>query len=314
MCAVSAVLLAYLLRDLDWTLVSKTAPHYLVLILLLSVVATGCYSIAVYLLIRASGYRTTLVQAYLVLTASLSMNYVTPVKVGIPLRVYLYRRFMGVPVTTGTALIALETLVGIAVPTLAAVAGIASLFPFVGLLGPVVLLFVVGSVFAVTMLFTPGRVKPFACRLPFQGVVQRIARFGRQVQVCLRNLPAWVLLSTTVLVALNLASAAMRLYLVLRMLGYAVSPLTLLYVQAIAVTTGNLSMIPLGLGVRDASFVLLLAHLEVPNEIALSVAVIQRLFSPGWPLLLGLISTNVLGLREVLRAAGKGSPTGEEMG
>jgi uncharacterized protein (TIRG00374 family) len=134
------------------------------------------------------------------------------------------------------------------------------------------------------------------------------------VQVCLRNLPAWVLLSTTVLVALNLVSVAMRLYLVLRMLGYAVSPLTLLYVQAIAVTTGNLSMIPLGLGARDASFVLLLAHLKVPNEIALSVAVIQRLFSPGWPLLLGLISTNVLGLREVLRAAGKGSPTGKKMG
>jgi uncharacterized protein (TIRG00374 family) len=313
-CASSAVLLAFLLRDLDWTLISGSLPRYLVLVLLLSVVGTGCYAIAVYLLVRASGYRTTLVQAYLVLTASLSMNYVTPVKVGIPLRVYLYRHFMGIPAATGTALITLEALLGMVVPALIAIVGTASLFPFIGLLQPMVLLVIVGSVFAATMLFPFRRIKPFIRRLPFQRAVKWIASFGRQVQISLRNLPAWALLSTTILIILNLTAVAMRLYLVLQMLGHAVSPVSLLYVQAMAVTAGNLSMIPMGLGVRDASFVLLLAQLGVPNEIVLSVGVIERLFSPGWTLLLGLISTNVLGVSEIVQASRERSCTGDELG
>jgi uncharacterized protein (TIRG00374 family) len=258
------------------------------------------------LLIRASGYRTTLVQAYLVLTASLSVNYVTPVKVGIPLRVYLYRYFMGIPAATGTALITLEALLGIVVPALIAIAGVASLFPFIGFLRPVVLLLIVGSVFAAVTLFPSRRIKPFVRRLPLQRAVKRIASFGGQVQISLRNLPVWALLSTTILIILNLAAVAIRLHLVLQMLGYAVSPMALLYVQAIAVTTGNLSMIPMGLGVRDASLVLLLAQLGVPNEIALSVGVIQRLFSPGWPLLLGLISANILGISEAVKRSSEG--------
>jgi uncharacterized protein (TIRG00374 family) len=92
------------------------------------------------------------------------------------------------------------------------------------------------------------------------------------------------------------------------------SVLALLAVLTISVTAGNLSMIPMGLGVRDASFTVLLAQLGVPNEIALSVAVIQRLFSPGWPLLLGLISTNVLGVSEIVQASRERPRTGDELG
>jgi uncharacterized protein (TIRG00374 family) len=100
---------------------------------------------------------------------------------------------------------------------------------------------------------------------------------------------------------LMVALQSVRLWIVLRVFGPAPSSLSLLAVFAISVTAGNLSMIPMGLGVRDASFTLLLARLGVSQEIALSAAVIQRLFSPGWPLLLGLISANVLGVSALTR-------------
>jgi uncharacterized membrane protein YbhN (UPF0104 family) len=299
-CVASAVLLIYLLRDLDWSLIGRTAPLYLVLILLLSLVGTAFYTLAIYLLVRASGFQTTLTRAYLVLTASLSMNYVTPVKAGIPLRVYLYRHFMGIPTAIGTALIAIEMLVGIVTPALIAVAGIQSLFPFIGLLGPLLLLFVVGGGGAAVLFLNPERGRPLLRWLPPLGIVRRIARFGAQVQSGIKSLPAWVLLSTVGLVALNFTTVAIRLHLVLHMLGFPTDVLALLYAQAISVTSGNISMIPMGLGVRDASLTLLLLHLGVPQEIALSAAIVQRLFSPGWPLLLGLISSNVLGVQVLL--------------
>jgi uncharacterized membrane protein YbhN (UPF0104 family) len=303
----SAVLLAYLLRDLDWSLIGKTAPIYAIPILLLSVAGTAFYTLAIYLLVRASGHQTTISQAYLVLTASLSMNYITPVKAGIPLRIYLYKHVMGIPTATGTALIACETLVGMVTPALIAVVGIAFLFPFIGLLGPLLLLLAIGGSVAAILLIPPERVMPLARRLPFQNAIQRVARFGGQVQISLKTLPAWALLSTTGLVVLNFITVAIRLYLILHVLDHPIELGALVYAQAISVTGGNISMIPMGLGIRDASLTLLLLHLGIPNKVALSVAIIQRLFSPGWPLLLGLVSNSILGTRTIL----SNSETGE---
>ena len=296
----SAVLLAYLLRDLDWSLIGKTAPIYAMPILLLSVAGTAFYTLAIYLLVRASGHQTSIVQAYLVLTSSLSLNYITPVKAGIPLRIYLYKHVMGVPTATGTALIACETLVGMVTPALIAIVGIASLFPFIGLLGPLLLLFVIGGSVAALLLIPPDRVGSLVRRLPFQNAIQRVVRFGEQVQTSLKTLPAWAFLSTTALVALNFTTVALRLYFILHALDYPIELVALIYTQAIPVTSGNISMIPMGLGIRDASLTLLLLHIGVPNKVALSVAIIQRLFSPGWPLLLGLVSSSILGTRTML--------------
>ncbi|MFX0203796.1 MAG: lysylphosphatidylglycerol synthase domain-containing protein, partial [Candidatus Hodarchaeota archaeon] len=113
---ISGIMLIYLLRDVDLTQFWKVGPFYLVLILLLSLLSIGFYSLAVYTLIQASGYKTTFVQTYLVLTASLGANYVTPVRVGIPLRIYLYKHLMDVPMSTGTALITVEVIVGMLTP------------------------------------------------------------------------------------------------------------------------------------------------------------------------------------------------------
>ena len=121
------------------------------------------------------------------------------------------------------------------------------------------------------------------------------------------------MVSIGLLFTLNFVTSALQSYLVLRVLGYPVSPLALLYALAISVTAGNLSLIPMGLGVRDASFTLLLMQLGVPNEVALAAAVIQRLFAPGWPLLLGVISTNILGVSELMkRGSSSAESTSEE--
>jgi len=298
---VSAVLLAHLLRDMEWALLRETAPLYLALVLLLSALGTATYTAAIYVLVRASGYPTTIGQAYLVLTASLSVNYVTPLKFGIPLRIYLYRQVMHVPLAVGTALVALETWLGMLIPALIASVGIALVFPEIGLAAPLALLTILFMGMGLALFVRPSRITPLLRRLPLQKFTLRLARFGETVQMGFRSLPLGWLGVVALLIGLNVTVAAVRLYVVLLMLGQAISWLSLLAVLAISITAGNLSMIPMGLGVRDASLTLLLRQLGVPDQVALSVAVIQRLFAPGWPLLLGLISANILGVSEMVK-------------
>lgn len=304
---ISAITLIYLLRDVDLTQFREVGPFYLTLILLLSVLSIGFYSLAVYILIQASGYKTTFGQTYLVLTASLSANYVTPIRVGIPLRIYLYKHFMGIPVSTGTALITVEVMVGMLTPAFIAFAGTALIFPALGVKVPIILI----SILLVGLLFVlrvrVESLQPFFERSPFSNAVTQLVHFVKRVQGALRQLPVAKLVGVVVLDLLILGLQTMRLWLVLSILGVQESPLALLAVLTISLTAGNLSMIPMGLGVRDASFTLLLTQLGVPSEIALAAAVIQRLFSPGWPLLLGLISANILGVSELVKRS-DGSP------
>lgn len=297
----SGFLLAYLLHDMDWELIHQTEPGIFALILGLTVLGTLIYALLVYLLMRSSGHSTTLWQAYLVLTSSLSANYITPVKVGIPLRIYLYSYFMDIPAAMGTALVTVEALVGMLTPAFIAIAGTVLLFPSLGLTAPVVLvaLLLAGLLFILRVKI--GRLQSHLERLPFSRFTTRVIRFIERVQSGLRYISPMTVLMVVGLDLLMLWIQALRLWLVLGIFGPAPTPLSLLAVLTISVTAGNLSLIPMGLGVRDASFTLLLAQLGVPHEIALSAAVIQRLFSPGWPLLLGLISTNVLGVSEVIK-------------
>jgi uncharacterized protein (TIRG00374 family) len=65
----------------------------------------------------------------------------------------------------------------------------------------------------------------------------------------------------------------------------------------ISYTVGMISMIPMDLGIRDTSVVLLLLNLGVPNEVAISTALVQRILTTGLNIVLGASSASVLGVK-----------------
>jgi uncharacterized protein (TIRG00374 family) len=237
----------------------------------------------------------------------LSLNYVTPVKAGVPLRIYLYRQIMQVPFAVGIALAALEILLGMLVPAVLSIVGIVILYPGIGLGAPIAVLgsLAIGTV--IVLFAQPSLVTPLLRLMPLQRFTLRLVRFGERVQKGFREVSAWRLAAVALLFLLNFAVAATRLYVVLVVLERPVDWPSLLAVSTISITAGNLSMIPMGLGVRDVTFTLLLTQSGVPGEIAVLAAVIQRLFAPGWPLMLGLISTSVLGISEIVKVTDGGS-------
>jgi uncharacterized membrane protein YbhN (UPF0104 family) len=61
----------------------------------------------------------------------------------------------------------------------------------------------------------------------------------------------------------------------------------------------SLSMIPMGLGVREASVLFYLHHVGIPNEVGLSIVTIQRLLSTGLSFGLGMALGALLGLKNL---------------
>lgn len=292
-------LLGFNFRDLDWTLIRQTAPGNIVLILISSFISIGIYSLEVLVLLSANDRTISLWKAYLVLTASMSTNYVTPVKIGIPLRVYLYNQIFGINYGAGSALVAIEAVMGLVVPILLAVPGIILLFNGSNIAILIVAITLIVLCMIGFLILKPASIGKILRRLFSKKFGDRVETFVYNLQSGLKKVKPRTLLMITILLIMNFLVTSWRLYLIMESLGGELSFLKVFFARVISITAGSLSMIPMGLGVRDASVTFLLSSLGLSRDIAVTTALVERLFSPGFPLLLGLISANILGIRQL---------------
>ena len=68
----------------------------------------------------------------------------------------------------------------------------------------------------------------------------------------------------------------------------------LFIIQGLPYLLGMLSMIPLGLGVKEATLSYLLTQFGITNEVAIISSVILRIFMSGFSILVGIFSANYL--------------------
>lgn len=305
--AAALAALAYLLRHVDWHMILQVGGASLAAILLLTILETFLYVVLIHWLVRRAGYHAGLWPAYLVLTTSLSANYVSAIRAGIPLRVFLYHKLMQLPAALGTALVAVESFAGMITPALIAAAGVIFLFPEIGVTAPLALTGLIGAAALAFCLMTPARLLDFHQRWRRRRWMAHLVHFLYRVRLGVGSLSSAAIAGTMGFFAVMLLVQAWRLQVLLAVFVPAPPLWTLLAVLTIAATLGNASMIPMGLGVRDAGFAWLLLHVGIPQDIALSATIIQRLFAPGWPLLLGLISAQILSVRTVLSSRPAGS-------
>jgi len=276
-------------------------------ILFFSICSTASYVSSVWILIRSSGYDVTFVKIFLILHASLSANYVTPVKVGIPLRIYFYKHFLNITYSDGAAIVAVETIVGMLAAAALGMGGMGFFYHNLALwvpLGIVVLIIFI----VVLLLFIPtSSLHKKVNEVPLGKLLENLLIFLDRIRVGFRRINIWALPLVLFLFCVNFFMHAMRLNVVLEYLGYEKSPLTIMFALGGSVAAGNISLLPMGLGVRDVTLVWFLLHTGIPRDMAVLGAMIQRLFTPGWPLVLGVISGNILGIGELKKKMSHGS-------
>jgi len=269
------------------------------IVLLTGLLVAGSVAAAYCILAGADGNRSV-GQLYLVVTASLAANYSTPVKAGIPLRVYFYKRFLGIGVAKGSALVGLELLLGMLVPSLIALFALLLLLPEGGPIVPAVVaagaaLAVVGIAFV-----RSGSYDRVVSRLPLPRRVRKLLAPEGDIVAAVRGVPLWSLAAAAGIYAAMFGLLGVRSFYAFQLFGGSMNVLELVGISAAAFALGSVSFLPMGLGVRDATLVALFVQAGADRDVAIAVAALDRLLSTGVPLILGLLSAQVLGLRAIL--------------
>ncbi len=286
-----------LFLDFDWKAFKLFSFLDILGLLISLVLETFLYTSIIYFLIKDFGYSSSLKDVYLVLTASLTANYATPFKIGVPLRVYLYKERMGIPVVSGASIILIEIFLNVFVSFALSSFGVGFILHDTHINSGLLVLISVILIFLFFYIKFDSWERFFTKRqFIFSSLLGKGFSFIHRVKKSLTHVSLRGLIRSVLLYSLIFGVQSVRLWLVLLVVGESISMVYLLFVIVISTTVGTLSMIPMGIGVKDVSFTFLLVQLGIPADIAVVVATIQRLFAPGWPLLLGVISANILGI------------------
>ena len=221
---------------------------------------------------------------------SMTAHYSTPAKLGFPLTVYLLKKLENIPYATGTAVVLIELVVSTLLCGAIAVFG--AYFYFANEASHVLpfLLFFVLCVLGLIAV---------ALILRKKAVNNPLFRFIRDLYNAFKPLDK---VNTSLYVILRFVIqvfSGLSLMLLARFFYSDLSLFQAVVAGSTAFFLSSLSMIPMGLGVREASVLFYLHHVGIPNEVGLSMVTIQRLLSTGLSFGLGTVLGALLGLRNL---------------
>jgi len=311
----TSLLLAYFFYFDNWDFTPLKAISYelLLLLALIHVVSLLFHTLAVWIFLRRIQPSSSFSSVYLALTASSSVGYLLPGKLGLPVRVYLYRCLFGLTVAVSFGVVAWELAVTTFFPLIFSIPALWIFYADPWLFASVsFLIFLLLSLILVGyFLWRYGDEINWLSKL--RSLFFRVFPFAEGMGQTRKPLNFWTLASFSFLCLLVLFCSVFFSQVLLIHLGSPVSFLTLLSIQSLSYLVGLISLMPMGLGARELSLVVLLGGAGVPVDVATYAALIQRVVATGLSFLLGLISLQVLGLRgnlvrikEIQKAYGEG--------
>jgi uncharacterized protein (TIRG00374 family) len=223
--------------------------------------------------------------------SSMAAHYSTPAKIGFPLAVYLLNKFDKVPYATGTTMILIELIVSTTICGVIAFVG--TFFYFTGKTNVFMLSF--------SYLFIFGALAFYGMHIFLKKAneVSRPYQFIKKVHEAFSHIAVSHLIIYTFLVILIQLLAGITLVLLSGFFSEELSLWQAVIANSTAFFLGAISMIPMGLGVREGSMLFYLKHLGITNEIGISIVTIQRLFSTGLSFLLGIVFGTILGMKNI---------------
>ncbi len=277
-------------RDLLTALSSLTISEIAVLIVIYFLISFTLILQRKYLLAVLT-FRTTFKNLFLIHFSSMAAHYSTPAKIGFPLSVYLLKKFEDIPLSIGTSVIILELTVSTGVCGLLALIGAFQFFShqvhtLVVSLSACILIFLI-TFFLVRWYF-----------LKF-GVQNRISEFIHNIYEALAKISFTQILLYLSMTLLIQILSGLTLALLVGFLQAKISVWQAIVVNSTAFFIGAVSMVPMGLGVREASLFFYLRNLGVADGIIIPIAAIQRMLSTGLSFLLGMIFAAILGIEAV---------------
>lgn len=247
-----------------------------------------------WLFLRRAGHRIPFASFSGIMLASQAMNATNPLRVGFPFRVYLLKERYGVSLGTGSLLIPLEGFMALVV-ALGAALLFAPLHDQV-LDGPWSTLLVLAALLGLTAAVVAGRLAgqgrlPVSPRLP-----QRIRGALKSVGESLSHVTPASLFAFAIFYLASDVAVAGILKVAVSGSGFDVSLSYLVSAYCGAYLLGSISLMPQGLGTRDASLGLFLHAAGASPEQAAYAALVVRAATTGFSFVLGILAAWAMGL------------------
>ena len=225
-------------------------------------------------------------QCFKIFSVTALTTYTLPLKLGIPIRMYLFKRILHLDLTQSLQLVTVDAIFVLGcwllVSLPVAVLFIPSFQEFTGLIELLIILAGLGSVALVLILKTNK----------FQNL---IARFSKLDWKALMGSPA-ALAIPIAFVLTDIASYGFRHMFLIEAMQIDIHWATLFWIGILATFVGIASTLPLGLGAYDATLVLLLASHAVPAETSILIAALNRILNFTVSLILGALASIGMGM------------------
>jgi uncharacterized protein (TIRG00374 family) len=277
------------LEDL-WTTIALLKVWQLTTLVLLYLVIAMASIIARKYLLQSLSCQPRLKHLVYIHFAAMATHYSTPAKLGFPLTVYLLKKFENVPYAKGTAMIVIELVVSTGICGVIALVG--SYLYFIRDGKAIIIAFFCLLFLSLLAIYV------FPLILKKTRKHLRLYEFVKNVHEAFSSIPMNSLLIYSILAFILQVLGSLNLLLLGYFFSLKLSLLQSLVISSSAFFWGAVSMIPLGLGVREAAVILFLKILGVENAVGLSIATVQRLITTGLSFVLGVIFGMILAIKK----------------
>jgi len=277
-------------RDLLTALSSLTISEILILIILYFLISFTLILQRKYLLAVLT-FRATFKNLFLIHFSSMAAHYSTPAKIGFPLSVYLLKKFEDISLSVGTSVIIFELTVSTGVCGLIALLGAFQFFTHQ--IHTLVVSFS-ACILLLLVTFFLGRWYLFK-----SAAQNRLTVFIRNIYEALAKISFLQILFYLFMTLLIQILSGLTLALLVGFLQAKISVWQAIVVNSTAFFIGAVSMVPMGLGVREASIFFYLRNLGIADGVIIPIAAIQRMLSTGLSFLLGMIFGAILGVEAI---------------
>jgi uncharacterized protein (TIRG00374 family) len=288
---ITAIYFSHLIPEIDLDTISLiTYKKWLLVLLLFCIVQFLNLWYFKLILTRMHSINSS-AKLFQILFASHSFNYAGPVKLGMPVRIFLFKQILRVPYSAGIATVMTTTGLDVCIMIALVIALSTWIYvsPLVGFILGLAIIIGLTGLAALSHRWSFIRLERF----------EWLARFLTHI----RNLSPFVTFCAMLLSVTKLLLNSVAGWIVLAGLGASTGLAKFSLVYFSSHLAGLLSFIPMGLGVKDASVVELLGRMNTPPSISIAFIAIDRLIWSVIPLLIGLLAGWQLGISAMIESA-----------
>ena len=279
------------LKEYDFSTIKELSLITIFFLLLIRVLNFGIYQLSSYYLFTSFNEKISISNLILINNCSSVSNYATPVKIGFPIQAFLLKKIFNIPYKKSVIIILASVIISVLTSSILSILAIFFLLSILNIsmklsLLSLAMLILVLSI-SIVIFFIKDKVATKLFNDPIIKKINQLIHYLRKVNF-LRLCLSVILGLTTFFIN------AIMLKIIIVSLNENVDISLLFIIQGMPFLLGMVSMVPLGLGVKDATLSYLLTLVGITPEVAIISSVILRIFMSGFSILIGIFSANYL--------------------